>query len=244
MNFEDFSSSFHIKNIHAHQKTKHHCSFQALHKEILKDILQSIVAALHDDNLWIYFPITFSISDNKPLQLQTNWQWMAKYRSQTHEAPTPTNISTNFELEIEKKGTLASPTIALASKVFPIPRGPISKTPLGILMPTTMNLFGLFKNSITSMNACFAWSTLATSPKVTPMFGSIWNFALDFPKANGFLVPPSPPRPCDLRFRKKRDATSKTLQPKCGKQLHVETSKMTIRKKPNIPVFRNSRYWV
>jgi hypothetical protein len=136
---------------------------------------------------------------------------MAKYRSQTHEAPTPINISTNFELEIETKGTLASPTIALASKVFLVPRGPISKTPLGILVPTAVNLSNLFKNSTTSMNACFASSTPTTSAKVTHVFGFIWNCALDFPKANRFLAPPSPPRSCYLRFRKKRDVTSKTL---------------------------------
>jgi len=98
---------------------------------------------------------------------------MAKYRSQTREAPTPTNISTNSKLEIKKKGTPVFPTIALAIKVFPIPRGPISKTPLGILVPIAMNLSYLFKNSTTSMNFCVASSTLTTFVKVTLVFGSI-----------------------------------------------------------------------
>jgi hypothetical protein len=40
------------------------------------------------------------------------------------------------------------------------------------------------------MKSCFASSTLATSANVTPMFGSIWNFALDLPKARGFRGPP------------------------------------------------------
>ena len=55
--------------------------------------------------------------------------------SRTREAPTPTNISTKSEPEIVKKGTLASPAIARASKVLPVPGGPIIKAPRGILPP-------------------------------------------------------------------------------------------------------------
>ena len=47
-------------------------------------------------------------------------------------SPTPTNISTNSEPDMKKKGTEASPTTALASKVLPVPGGPTNKTPLGI----------------------------------------------------------------------------------------------------------------
>ena len=50
-------------------------------------------------------------------------------------APTPTNISTKSEPEIVKKGTLASPAIALARSVFPVPGGPTNKAPLGIRPP-------------------------------------------------------------------------------------------------------------
>ena len=39
------------------------------------------------------------------------------------------------EPEIEKKGTFASPAMAFANKVFPVPGGPINKAPLGILPP-------------------------------------------------------------------------------------------------------------
>lgn len=42
-------------------------------------------------------------------------------RSLTRLAPTPTNISTNSEPEMEKKGTPASPAMALASRVLPVP---------------------------------------------------------------------------------------------------------------------------
>ena len=48
---------------------------------------------------------------------------------------TPTNISTKSEPEIVKNGTLASPAIALASNVLPVPGGPTSNTPFGILPP-------------------------------------------------------------------------------------------------------------
>jgi hypothetical protein len=40
------------------------------------------------------------------------------------EAPTPTNISTKSEPEMEKNGTPASPATARASSVLPVPGGP------------------------------------------------------------------------------------------------------------------------
>ena len=52
--------------------------------------------------------------------------------SRTREAPTPTNISTKSEPEMLKKGTRASPAIALASSVLPVPGEPAIKTPRGI----------------------------------------------------------------------------------------------------------------
>ena len=45
-------------------------------------------------------------------------------RSRTRLAPTPTNISTKSEPEIEKKATPASPATARASSVLPVPGGP------------------------------------------------------------------------------------------------------------------------
>ncbi|MNH39611.1 hypothetical protein D3C79_1008080 [compost metagenome] len=62
--------------------------------------------------------------------------------SRTREAPTPTNISTKSEPEMVKKGTLASPAMALASRVLPVPGGPTSSTPVGILPPSFWNLVG------------------------------------------------------------------------------------------------------
>jgi len=74
-------------------------------------------------------------------------------RSLTREAPTPTNISTKSDPDREKKGTPASPAIAFAKRVFPVPGGPINKTPFGILAPISWNFFGVFRNSTISFNS-------------------------------------------------------------------------------------------
>mmetsp|Transcript_9653 Transcript_9653/g.18181 ORF Transcript_9653/g.18181 Transcript_9653/m.18181 type:complete len:201 (+) Transcript_9653:1398-2000(+) len=56
----------------------------------------------------------------------------------TRDAPTPTNISVNSDPAAEKKGTLASPAIALASSVLPVPGGPTISTPAGRRAPMSM----------------------------------------------------------------------------------------------------------
>jgi hypothetical protein len=52
----------------------------------------------------------------------------------TLDGPTPTNISRNSEPETVINGTLASPAVALASNVFPVPGGPGDRfnTPLAL----------------------------------------------------------------------------------------------------------------
>ena len=90
-------------------------------------------------------------------------------KSRTRDAPTPTNISTNSEPDTEKKGTPASPAIALASKVLPVPGGPINKTPLGIFAPTAVKRSGFFKKVTTSCNSSLASSMPATSSNITPV---------------------------------------------------------------------------
>jgi hypothetical protein len=57
-------------------------------------------------------------------------------RSRTRAAPTPTNISTNSDPLMEKKGTAASPATARARSVLPVPGGPTSRTPLGMRAPS------------------------------------------------------------------------------------------------------------
>ncbi len=88
-------------------------------------------------------------------------------RSRTRDAPTPTNISTNSEPEILKKGTPASPATALASRVLPVPGGPTRRTPLGILAPIAVKRSAFFRKSTTSVSSSLACSIPATSPKVT-----------------------------------------------------------------------------
>jgi hypothetical protein len=53
----------------------------------------------------------------------------------TRDAPTPTKTSTKSEPETEKNGTPASPAQAFASKVLPVPGGPVKSTPFGIVAP-------------------------------------------------------------------------------------------------------------
>ena len=79
-------------------------------------------------------------------------------RSRTREAPTPTNISTKSEPEMEKKGTLASPATALASKVLPVPGEPTSRAPLGSLAPMAVYFWGLWRKSMISSSDSLASS--------------------------------------------------------------------------------------
>ena len=116
--------------------------------------------------------------------------------SLTLDAPTPTNISTKSDPDIVKNGTPASPAIALASKVLPVPGAPTSKQPLGIFPPSLLNFFGSFKNSTTSSTSSFASSTPATSLKVTLSLISFIILALDLPKP---IAPPFPPCICLIK---------------------------------------------
>ena len=91
-------------------------------------------------------------------------------RSLTLEAPTPTNISTKSEPDIGKNGQPASPATALANKVLPVPGGPNSSTPLGILAPISVYFLGFFKKSTISAISAFSSSAPATSLKVVLFF--------------------------------------------------------------------------
>jgi|TARA_B110000285_G_scaffold134800_1_gene151077 hypothetical protein len=57
-------------------------------------------------------------------------------KSLTLDAPTPTNISTKSDPEIEKNGTFDSPATAFARRVLPVPGGPTNRAPLGTLAPS------------------------------------------------------------------------------------------------------------
>src|SRR5690625_2636548 len=124
--------------------------------------------------------------------------------SRTRLAPTPTNISTKSEPEMEKNGTLASPAIALASKVLPVPGGPTISTPRGMRPPSFWNLDGSLRNSTSSPTSSLASSQPATSPKLTLTWSSPCNLARDLPK----LIAPRPPPPdCIWRMNQISTAT-------------------------------------
>ncbi len=118
--------------------------------------------------------------------------------SRTRAAPTPTNISTKSEPEMEKKGTLASPAMARASSVLPVPGAPTISTPRGMRPPSFWNFDGSRRNSTSSATSSFASSTPATSAKVTWFWFSSSMRARDLPKEN---APPRPP-PCIWRMKK------------------------------------------
>ena len=103
---------------------------------------------------------TASISSIK--MIQGAFFLASSNRSLTRDAPTPTNISTKSEPEIVKNGTPASPATAFASSVLPVPGGPTSNTPFGILAPTWIYFFGDFRKSTISSSSSFSSSRPAT----------------------------------------------------------------------------------
>ena len=92
-----------------------------------------------------------------------------------------------------KKGTLASPAIARASSVLPVPGEPTISTPFGILPPSFWNLPGSLRKSTISPTSCFASSTPATSAKVTLTWSSPRSRARLLPKD---MAPRPPEAPC------------------------------------------------
>ena len=111
-------------------------------------------------------------------------------RSRTRLAPTPTNISTKSEPEIEKNGTPASPATARASSVLPVPGGPKSSTPLGMRAPSAWNFFGFSRNSLISWSSSTASSAPATSRKVIFGESTLMRLARDLPNDMTFEPPP------------------------------------------------------
>ena len=130
---------------------------------------------------------TASISSTNTMQGEFFLAWSK--RSRTRLAPTPTNISTNSEPEIEKNGTPASPATALLSSVLPVPGGPTSSTPFGMRAPRATNFSGYFRNSTISVSSCLASSTPATSAKVMAGLSPAIMRARDRPNEIAWLLP-------------------------------------------------------
>lgn len=101
-------------------------------------------------------------------------------KSLTLAAPTPTNISTKSDPDIVRKGTPASPAVAFAISVFPVPGGPTSKAPQGIFAPSLWYFLGSFRKSTNSIISTLAPSFPATCLNFVLIFLStpkIWTFA-------------------------------------------------------------------
>src|SRR5881396_3821271 len=126
-------------------------------------------------------------------------------RSLTRLAPTPTNISTKSEPDIEKNGTCASPATALASSVLPEPGGPSSSAPFGIRPPSRWNFCGSFRKSMTSCSSCLASSQPATSLNVTLGELSSSTRALVLPNLSAALPPD-----CTWRTMKSHSTSTNT----------------------------------
>ena len=162
---------------------------------------------------------TASISSINTIQGAFSFAWRNK--SRTRDAPTPTNISTKSEPASEKNGTLASPATALASRVLPVPGGPTSRAPLGILPPRSVYFCGSFRNSTISSTSCLASASPATSLKVIFIgvpFSNSW--ARDLPTLN---MPPPPPLPPPLRRRDMK--IQKPIRKAIGRICHSTTPK-------------------
>ena len=98
----------------------------------------------------------------------------------TLEAPNPANITINSDPLIEIKGTSASPAIALAINVLPVPGFPYNNTPFGTLAPIFLNFSGFFKKSTISIISSFSSSNPATSSNLIFVFLSVSSYTLPF----------------------------------------------------------------
>ena len=88
----------------------------------------------------------------------------------TLDAPSPANNSTNSEPLIDINGTFASPAIAFAINVLPVPGFPENNTPCGTFAPISLYFLGFFKKSIISSISFFSSSSPATSSNFTSLF--------------------------------------------------------------------------
>ena len=143
-------------------------------------------------------------------------------RSRTREGPTPTKSSRKSEPEMDRKGTFASPAVALASSVLPVPGGPTSSAPLGMLAPMSWYRPGFFRKLTNSMISVLASSQPATSLKVTLFLAFLSRtvtFALvtlKMPRA------PPPPMPSPMRPIRMKSSAATPRSTAVGIRLNSE----------------------
>ena len=142
----------------------------------------------------IFLPLALPMASISSIKMmQGAFSLACLKRSRTRLAPTPTNISTKSLPLRLKNGTWASPATALASKVLPVPGGPINNAPLGIFPPRAVYFFGFFKKSTISITSTLASSRPATSPKLIFTLDALSKrVAFDLPILK---MPPGPPLP-------------------------------------------------
>ena len=130
-------------------------------------------------------------------------------RSRILAAPTPTRLSTNSAPDAEKKAAFASPAVARASSVLPVPGGPTSSTPLGAAAPIARYLVGSSRKSRISFSSARASPAPATESKVIGAFSPFLRRLPLPPKAEKAPMPPeSSP---DWRMKKEKRQTSSRI---------------------------------
>ena len=156
-----------------------------------------------------FFPLALPIASISSIKIIDGaFSFACLNKSRTLLAPTPTNISTKSDPDKEKKGTFASPATAFAKSVLPVPGGPISIAPLGILPPKRVYFLGFFKKSTISSTSSLAPSKPATCSNVTSTFALSNRVALDFPILK--ICPPPTPPPLILFMMKNQIAMKNT----------------------------------
>ena len=89
----------------------------------------------------------------------------------------------NSEALALKNGTFASPAVARASSVLPVPGAPASSTPFGARAPSRRYFSGSFRKSTTSLISASTSSMPATSSNVTRTVSGSTRFCLPPPSS-------------------------------------------------------------
>ena len=118
-----------------------------------------------------------------------------------------------------KNGTLASPAIARASRVLPVPGEPTISTPRGIFPPSFWNFSGSRRKSTSSLTSSLASSMPATSLNVTLFSSSDMSRARLLP--NDSAPRPWPP-PCIWRMKKIHTPISSSSGEPVNQQFHEQ----------------------